>query len=73
MRGFLVLAALVALVGAGCGSSSTEESTTPDVTFTVEAAGEPAPAIEGMTVDGDRVALSDYRGRAVFVNVWASW
>jgi hypothetical protein len=73
VKAFLALAALVALVTAGCGGSSTEETTAPDVTVTTHSAGQPAPEVEGATVDGDRVALSDFRGRAVFVNVWASW
>jgi RTX calcium-binding nonapeptide repeat (4 copies) len=34
---------------------------------------DPAPPIEGVTIDGERVSLADFRGRAVFVNVWASW
>jgi hypothetical protein len=34
---------------------------------------DPAPPIEGLTIDGERVSLADFRGRAVFVNVWASW
>ena len=34
---------------------------------------DPAPPIEGVTIDGDHVSLADFRGRAVFVNVWASW
>lgn len=32
-----------------------------------------APAIEGVTIDGERIALADFRGRPVFVNVWSSW
>lgn len=34
---------------------------------------DPVPPIEGLTIDGERVSLADFRGRAVFVNVWASW
>src|SRR5688500_13508557 len=32
-----------------------------------------APEISLTTVDGRQVALSDYRGRPVIVNFWASW
>ena len=32
-----------------------------------------APEISLTTVDGRQVALSDYRGRPVVVNFWASW
>jgi hypothetical protein len=33
----------------------------------------PPPTIEGMTLEGNKVSLSDYRGRPLFVNVWAAW
>ena len=33
----------------------------------------PAPRIEGVSLDGERISLSDFRGKAVFVNVWSSW
>ncbi|MFE7766236.1 TlpA family protein disulfide reductase [Streptomyces sp. NPDC057438] len=32
-----------------------------------------APAFSGRTVDGDPVRLSDYRGKVVVVNAWATW
>ena len=35
--------------------------------------GKPAPAIDLLTLDGARIQLSDYRGRPVIVNFWASW
>lgn len=30
-------------------------------------------AVAGTTLDGEPVALSDYRGKVVVVNVWGSW
>jgi cytochrome c biogenesis protein CcmG/thiol:disulfide interchange protein DsbE len=33
----------------------------------------PAPEIDLATLDGERVRLSDYRGRPVIVNFWATW
>src|SRR5689334_21904534 len=33
----------------------------------------PAPEISLTTTDGRTVALSDYRGKPVIVNFWASW
>ena len=36
-------------------------------------AGELAPDFEFSTFDGRRLKLSDYRGRAVILNFWASW
>jgi ABC-type glycerol-3-phosphate transport system substrate-binding protein len=76
VKSLLLAAATVALVAAGCGGGSTTDETSPpppSVTVTTESAGAPAPAIEGTTVDGEQLALADFRGRAVFVNVWASW
>jgi cytochrome c biogenesis protein CcmG, thiol:disulfide interchange protein DsbE len=35
--------------------------------------GKPAPEITLTTTDGRTVSLSDYRGRPVIVNFWASW
>ena len=35
--------------------------------------GKPAPATEGTTIDGRTVRLSDFRGRWVVVNFFATW
>jgi thiol-disulfide isomerase/thioredoxin len=35
--------------------------------------GKPAPEIEGATVDGKAMKLSDYRGKVVVVVFWGSW
>jgi thiol-disulfide isomerase/thioredoxin len=35
--------------------------------------GKPAPAFTLVTLDGKRVSLSDYKGRPVLVNFWATW
>ncbi|WP_181785745.1 TlpA family protein disulfide reductase [Streptomyces phytophilus] len=32
-----------------------------------------APDISGETTDGEQLALSDYRGKVVVLNVWGSW
>ncbi len=68
MRALLVLAAtLLALGAVGCGSGEEATTTPPDIE------GTPAPEIAGVTADGERLALADFRGKPVFVNVWASW
>lgn len=36
-------------------------------------AGTPAPAYRAATLDGDTVALADYAGQVVLLNVWATW
>lgn len=33
----------------------------------------PAPNLVGEALDGSRLALSEYRGKAVVLNLWASW
>lgn len=35
--------------------------------------GAPAPDFELRTLDGEPVRLSDYRGKAVLLNFWATW
>ena len=35
--------------------------------------GESAPKLAGPGLSGGKLALSDFRGRVVMVNVWASW
>lgn len=76
MRALGLLLALGALVAAGCGGGTgTEEAAAPaDTTPPPEAAKRlPAPPIEGVSLDGERISLADFRGKPVFVNVWSSW
>ena len=35
--------------------------------------GSPAPSFAATTLDGERAALEDYRGRVVLLNIWATW
>jgi thiol-disulfide isomerase/thioredoxin len=37
------------------------------------AAGSPAPVFQAYTLDGEPVQLSDYDGKVVLVNIWATW
>ncbi|MBA3565441.1 MAG: hypothetical protein H0W31_01145 [Actinobacteria bacterium] len=80
MRALTLLAALFALVAAGCGGSSDDEAAAPAPPPVTEAAApedaamRPAAApIQGTTLDGEQAALADLRGKQVFVNVWSSW
>jgi cytochrome oxidase Cu insertion factor (SCO1/SenC/PrrC family) len=75
MRALGFLLALCAIVAAGCGGSAMDEAAPPaETTPAAEAAKRPpAPQIEGVSLDGERMSLADFRGKAVFVNVWSSW
>jgi thiol-disulfide isomerase/thioredoxin len=35
--------------------------------------GAPSPRLTGKSLDGEYVALSDYEGKVVLLNVWATW
>lgn len=57
---------------AGAGSAV---STSLEPGMDVYPVGErdPAPELEGMTLDGDAFALSNWAGEIVVINVWGSW
>lgn len=83
----LAAAAALALTLAGCDSTSGQGSSGPgdgssDTRF-VQGDGEistveqghrvAAPDLKGKTVDGRELALSDYPGKIIVLNVWGSW
>lgn len=35
--------------------------------------GKPAPDIMGLTIDGKKLLLTDFRGKVVYIDVWATW
>jgi thiol-disulfide isomerase/thioredoxin len=35
--------------------------------------GKPAPEVESLTLDGKKVKLSDYKGKVVLLDIWATW
>jgi hypothetical protein len=37
------------------------------------AVGDPVPDLVGTSLDGEQIALSDFRGKKVIVNLWSSW
>jgi FlaG/FlaF family flagellin (archaellin) len=64
----LLVVALSALVAvAGCGGGTTESAPAE------QTVRQPAPEVEGVTIEGERISLEEFRGRPVFVNVWSSW
>ena len=78
MRAFaLALLAFLAMVAvAGCGSE-TDDAAAPSATVTESTpqgtSRETAPALAGVTLDGDAITLGDFHGRPVLINVWSSW
>ncbi|GAC1364579.1 MAG: hypothetical protein NVSMB3_13050 [Acidobacteriaceae bacterium] len=57
----------VALTPAPGGARSSEEENRPQLR------GKAAPAFSLTTLDGKKVSLSDFKGRPVLVNFWATW
>lgn len=66
---------LVAVIASGCGGSQDGAAPTVETPLaTVTTAGRPpAPPLSGTTIDGESIALSDFQGRPVLINVWSSW
>jgi peroxiredoxin len=54
----------VALLLVGCSGASD---------FRPLAVGDPAPAYSGVTLTGDTVSVRAFPGRALLVNIWATW
>ena len=75
MVAVVVVVAVVAITVAVIASNDNEPS--PQLKGVAQAnsakVGEVAPDFELETVDGSTVRLSDFRGRPVVVNFWASW
>ncbi|MEV6295696.1 TlpA disulfide reductase family protein [Streptomyces sp. NPDC051896] len=67
-----VLAVLLAL--AACTPQRDEDTSVDSLLTRIPAADrQAAPDLSGTALDGGRVRLSDYRGKVVLLNVWASW
>jgi peroxiredoxin len=67
----LALGLVLALVVAGIWW--TQRDAAPNTASLGQMAGEPAPDVTLMLLDGSPLRLSDLRGRVVIVNFWASW
>jgi thiol-disulfide isomerase/thioredoxin len=68
-----VLAAIALAISSGVGANTlppTPESITLQDTSLVD---KPAPNFELASLDGSRLRLSNFRGRTVFINFWATW
>ena len=53
------------ITGCTAGSGSSEPATAT--------IGQPAPDFKLQNLDGESVSLSDFKGKAVLVNFWATW
>jgi thiol-disulfide isomerase/thioredoxin len=58
--------------GAASGGAASGDGSGADIE-TPKMLGKQAPNFTLMTVDGKKVSLSDYKGRPVLVNFWATW
>jgi peroxiredoxin len=81
-RGLVLVVGALALVAlAGCTADGAVESgdnqgfvsSSAGVDVIPAADREAAPEVSGTTLDGDDVALSDFAGDVVVLNVWGSW
>jgi ABC-type glycerol-3-phosphate transport system substrate-binding protein len=64
----LLLASLLVLTA--CGGGSGERGSPATAT---DAAAEPGLSLGGQTLDGESLSLDQFRGKPLYVNVWASW
>ncbi len=55
------------------GDASAQQATDVGVTFVAPADREPVPAIAGLDLDLEPIAIEDYLGEITVVNAWASW
>jgi peroxiredoxin len=74
-RNALVFAALLIAILAmiAAGKYLTRVRQHGSVTLVGDVRGVPAPDFELASLDGRKVKLSDYRGKAVLLNFWATW
>lgn len=77
---FTIAAAVLAISLAACGNTEKTagppaQTAVPDTAKTQESAGpeEAAYAFEFADIDGNIHRLSDYKGKPVYLRVWASW
>ncbi len=63
----------ISINGNGLGDASAQQATGVGVTFIAKADREPIPAIAGLDLDLEPIAIEDYLGEVTVVNAWASW
>src|ERR1700730_18037787 len=62
----------IVLVPEKAGSAASKDSQSAEAEA-IQMGGKAAPAFTPTTLDGKKVSLSDYKGRPVLVNFWATW
>lgn len=55
------------------GGASAQQATGAGMTFIAQPDREPIPAIAGLDLDLEPIAIADYLGEVTVVNAWASW
>lgn len=74
-RNPLILVVIAAIVGgmlfAGVHAARKNRPAAPSIASHLR--GEPAPDFELVSIDGGKMKLSDFRGKAVLLNFWATW
>lgn len=55
------------------GGASAQQATGAGMTFVAQPDREPIPAIAGLDLDLEPIAITDYLGEVTVVNAWASW
>jgi len=69
----LLLIVVVAIVGAAVYLVSSSSSRSPGEWVKTVAVGDVAPDFQLEDTKGNKVSLSDLRGKVVMVNLWATW
>lgn len=62
-----------AKIGAGTIESFATKEIEGLSAVTALGVGKPAPDVESLTLDGKKIKLSDYKGKVVLLDIWATW
>lgn len=73
MRPACWIAVLVAALALAACTRSGGEASSSDATATVRAMDTPLPTLSGRSIDGHDLSTTDFAGKVLVVNAWASW